>query len=193
MAKYHKSIRTLPVYNFYEILSTGDLSFLYYDEKGNEDLEETWKNIYNEFCKESNIDNRHLRQKGKIEYLKLKHYRVTLILVLCIDSDKQIRANAREKLKGYNYIFREDKPWKEEYVRLQGQLKSLYTKIEIEEAKLPKEAKREAVKLMKQVVAIENMFPGRVIDVYVMPVQKWLALVEVANEKAKQMNHVGRS
>lgn len=193
MAKYHKSIRTLPVYNFYEILSTGDLSFLYYDEKGNEDLEETWKNIYNEFCKESNIDNRHLRQKGKIEYLKLKHYRVTLILVLCIDSDKKIRANAREKLKGYNYIFREDKPWKEEYVRLQGQLKSLYTKIEIEEAKLPKEAKREAVKLMKQVVAIENMFPGRVIDVYVMPVQKWLALVEVANEKAKQMNHVGRS
>lgn len=193
MLKYHTSIRTLPVYNFYEVLNTGDYTYLYLDElaeRGEENLEEIWREIYHEYCIEAKVDNRHFRQKNKVEDLKVKYLKISMLLKLTRNRFASVRKNAKTKLLAYNYIFRANKPFKEEYKRLKGQLSSLKTKIKIEELKLPKEAKQEAVKLMKQVVSLENMFPGRVVDVYVMPVQKWLALIEVANEKAKLMSHV---
>lgn len=191
MAKYHKSIRTLPVFNFYEILNTGDYSHLWIDEPGDDDLGEIWGEIYNEYCEAAGIDNRHLKQVAKVEELKLKHEKVRLLLKLAADRKPSVRDKAREYLKTYNFFFRAGKNEVEEYKRLINQLKSLETKIKIESDRLPKEDKKEAVKLMKQVVALENMFPGRNIDVYTMPVEKWLAIVEHANERAKSMKKNG--
>jgi hypothetical protein len=195
MNKLHTSIKTLPVYNFYEILNTGQLKNLYVDElaeneKVKENLEEVWREIYQEYCEEAKVDNRHLKQKYKVEMLQLKHFKITMLLKLTRNRFASVRKTATKNLAEYGYIIRSDKSFKDEYKRLQGQLRALGTKIRIEEGKLPKEAKQEAVKLMKQVVALENIFPGRVIDAYVMSVQKWLALIEVANEKAKEMSHV---
>lgn len=189
MAKYHQSIRTLPVFNFYEILKTGSLDHLWIDEAGEEDLSEVWDKIYNEYCEEAGVDNRHLKQVAKIEELKLKHEKVRLLLMLSVDKAKPVRDKAREYLKNFNFIFREGKPIQEEFDRLVNQLKSLETKIAIEEEKLPKEDKKEAVKLMKQVVALENLFPGRNIDIYTMPVEKWLAIIEHADERIKSMKN----
>lgn len=187
MANYHQSIRTLPVFNFYEVLNTGDLSHLWIDEPGDDDLGEVWDNIYNEYCEAAGISNRHLKQMAKVEELKFKHEKVRLLLILAVDRQENVRMKAREYLKTFNFIFREGKNEIEEYKRLISQLKSLETKIKIESDRLPKEDKKEAVKLMKQAVALENMFPGRNIDIYTMPVEKWLALVEHANERVKSM------
>lgn len=185
MAKYHTSIRTLPVYNFYEILNTGDLSFLFHDEKEEIDLTDVWRSIYDEYCRVAKVDNRHLKQIAKVEDLKLKYYKIANLLELTNDRFVEVRQAAKEALKQYNYLFRADKPFPEELERLKTQLRVLKTKISLEEDKLPKEDKREAVSLMKQVVSLENMFTGRTIDIYTMSVEKWLALMEIAKEKVK--------
>lgn len=189
MAKHHKSIKTLPVYNFYEILKTGDLVHLWIDEPGEEDLSEVWSQIYNEYCEEAGVSNRHLKQVAKVEELKLKHERIRLLLILSVDASLKVREKAREYLKKLNFIFRNGQPDQQEFDRLINQLKSLETKINIEEERLPKEDKKEAVKLMKQVIALENLFQGRTIDIYTMPVEKWLALIESAEERVKASRH----
>jgi hypothetical protein len=183
MAKFHTSIRTLPVYNFYEVLNTGEYSWLYIDEKGDEDLSEVWTVIYNEYCEAAKIDNRHMKQIAKVAELTKKYNKIVVLMELLQDEFYEVREAARKALKGYNYIFRIDRPFDEEYNRLRVQLKSLRTKVSIEESKLPKEQKKESISIMKQAVSLENMFPGRDIDIYVMPVQKWLALIEIAKEK----------
>lgn len=185
MAEYHKSIRTLPIWNFTQVLQTQDLKYLWKDEEGKEDLTKVWREIYNEYCKAAKVDNRHFKQIAKIEDLKLKHYKLKLLLVLVIDKSYEVREKAKQALKGYNYIFREGKRFKDEYERLKKQLGSLQTKIEIEKGKLPQEDKKEAVSLMKQAVSLENLFPGRDIDIYTLPVEKWIALWEIASEKIK--------
>lgn len=204
---YHTSIRTLPVFNFHEVLRTGDYSFLriheeddvlgsMFDHLGAQqekaDPKEIWDKIYNEYCEAAGVSNRHLKQVAKIEELRFKHDSIEILLMLAVDPFESVQKKAREKLKSFNYIFRNGQDQEREYNRLRNQLKSLLTKIKIEEDKLPKEDKQEAVKLMKQAVSLENIFPGRVIDIYTMPVEKWIALNEMAQEKInaqKQLQH----
>lgn len=185
MAKYHTSIKTLPIWNFTEVLQTHDFSHLWIDEVREEDLSEVWKDIYNEYCKAAKVDNRHFKQIAKIEELKLKVHKIEILLALTQDSFKEVREEAKKALKGYNYIFRTDKPYKEELERLMRQLSSLVTKLKIEESKLPKEDKKEGITLMKQAVSLENIFTGRSIDIYTTTVEKWIALNQLAKEKVQ--------
>lgn len=189
----HTSIRTLPVFNFHEVLRTKNFSHLYVDEVGEvEGLQEVWDDIYNQYCEAAGVSNRHLKQVAKIEELKMKFVKIEILLMQSISPFKSVQKEARAKLKSFNYIFRNGQEEIQEYERLQNQLKSLLTKIRIEEEKLPKEDKQEAVKLMKQAVSLENMFPGRVIDIYTLPVEKWIALNQIAEEKInaqKQMQN----
>lgn len=190
MAKYHTSIRTLPVYNFYEILHTGKLEPLFMDEPDPsvsvEEMKKTWKEIYNSYCTASKMDNRHLKQIAKVEELKLKYYKIANLLELTNDRFSEVREGAKDALKGYNYIFRNDHKYEEELERLKRQLSSLKTKLTIEEGKLPQENKKEAVNLMKQAISLENVFDGkRSIDIYTMSVEKWIALWDLAKERIK--------
>lgn len=188
---YHKSIRTLPIYNFYEILNTGNLEFLYKDEIGDEDLEPTWDAIYNEYCKVAEVDNRNFKQKAKVNALKVKFVRVELLLKLCKDDFIEVRKSAKDALRDFNFIFRTDQPFDKEYDRLHSQLRSLETKIKIEEDKLPKEDKKEAKNLKKQLNAMKesivlmDFFPKADLDIYTIPVEKWIALNNHAKEISK--------
>lgn len=189
MAQYHKSIRTLPIWNFTQRLLTKDNRFLFVDipEKADENIEldRIWNEIYHEFCVASKIDNKNLKQIYKVEELKLKYTKISNLLDLAIDEFYEVRQAARTALKGYNYIFREGQRFPDEYKRLKRQLNSLSTKIEIEKSKLPKDEKKQGVNLIKEAVALENMFTGREIDIYTIPVEKWLTLWDLAKEKIK--------
>lgn len=188
---YHKSIKTLPIYNFYEILNTGKLDYLYLDEVGEDDLEEVWDKIYNEYCEVAQVDNRNFKQKAKVNALKVKYIRIELLLKMCKDDFIEVRQEAKNALKDFNFIFRTDQPFDMEYDRLQSQLRSLNTKIKIEEDKLPKEDKKEAKNLkkqlnaMKEAVILEDFFPKKDIDIYTIPVEKWIALNNHAKEISK--------
>lgn len=188
---YHKSIKTLPIYNFYEILNTGSLDHLYKDEIGDEDLESVWDKIYNEYCEVAEVDNRNFKQKAKVNTLKVKFVRVELLLKLCKDDFIEVRKEAKDALKDFNFIFRTDQPFDKEYARLQGQLRSLNTKISIEEAKLPKEDKKEAKEIkkklnaMKESIVLMDFFPKTDLDIYTISVEKWIALNNHAKEISK--------
>lgn len=182
---FYDSIRIIPVFNFYKVLETGDHSFLYIAEKGKEDLTEVWKEIYNQYCVIAKIDNAHLKQITKVEEIRKKIIEVELLLEKTITGTETVRQKARQILKNkHNYIFRENHAFVDEFERLKGQLDVLKTKLNIEEKKLPKEQKKEGISIMKKALMLENMFPGRVIDIYTMPMEKFQGLLDLAEEKA---------
>lgn len=185
---YHTSIKTLPVYNFYECLKSGNLDYLWKDEIGKEDLSEVWKTIYNEYCEAAKIDNRHLKQIAKVDFLIFKYKRISSTVAIFPKLSEENQKRAVEILKKDNYFLDLSKDLEPQFKRINSQLSALATKIKIEQEKLPKEDKKEAVSLMKQVISLENMKPGISIDIYTETMEKWLARMESAAEEIKIRN-----
>lgn len=185
MAKFHTSLRTLPVYNFYEILYTENLSHLFIGEKGKEDLSEVWSKIRDEFYTKAKVNNRDLRRVAEIEELKKKSRNIFLLLQLLLnDPFPEVRVAVKKKLHDYGYKFDPNKAFDDELERMLRSLKVLETKITLEEDKLPKAVTKKP-DLIKEALALENIFPNRTIDIYTMPMEKWLALQSMAEERIK--------
>lgn len=191
-AKYHSSLRTLPVWNFYEVVNTGDKKYLWIDEPGKEDLTEVWKDIYDEFCEKAGIDNRNMKQYLKVSELIFKYKGIAALVEVVIKGHKEERKEAVQLLKDKRFGVLIDlrKALKPQIESINKRMSSLATKIKIEEAKIPKEEKKQAVNVMKQAIALENIFQGRNIDIYTMPMEKWLALVDAGNEKVKAQKEI---
>lgn len=184
----HYTDLKIPVFNFHEALK-GNLDFLWVDKKGKKDLSEVWKTIYNQYCEAAKVDNRHLKRLARIKEMEQKYITIHgLLQILYKGCDENIIAAARIlNSKKYNYNVDLLKPLKPQVERIERSHRVLLTKIEIEADKLPKIQKEQAVSIMRQVIALENLFPGRSIDIYTMPMEKWLALIETADEKARAM------
>ena len=181
----HYTDLKIPVDNFYRALK-GDLTALWIGKTGKKDLSEVWKSIYNQYCKVAKVDNRHLKQAAKLDAMVLK-YRIMegLIRILKYGEDQNIIDAVKILNKNYKQKIDLLKPLKPEVERLERGQKSLVTRIKIEESKLPKQQEEEAVSLMDQVISLENMKPGIQIDIYTMPMEKWLSRLKAADQEIK--------
>lgn len=196
MAEYYTDLR-LPIKTFSDILQTGDHSLLYIEKpekkEDQEDLYEVWFKIYNDYCKEDKVSNKHIKQMGKIEDLKRKYRDIKLLLKMVDCEFSEVRIKAKELLKAEGYLFRENQPFDEELDRLHKRLDSLHTRIQIEKNKLPKEQKKEGISIIKEAVRLEQILGGKQeIDVFTMQTIKYIhkkhLALEMAAERKKAMD-----
>lgn len=189
---YHTSIKTLPVWNFYEVLFTGDFTHLYLDppEKP-EDLSEVWATIEEEQFKSGKLDNKHLKQHGKVLDLKRKYSRIAILLEMVSDKFNSTKDAEKKALASYGYIFDPNKTFDEEIERMHRNLNVLETKIKLEESKLPPE-ETEKPDIMQEALNLESiLYPNgnRTIDIYTTPMERWNALKRMAEQRLKAKRH----
>lgn len=190
MANYHTSLRTLPVFNFYEILFNDDLSMLCIGEKSEEDLSEVWQKIKDEFYQKAKVGNRDLKRVAEIYEKKKKCRNIYLLLQLLVnDPFQEVRREVKKTLAKYGYVFDPQKSFDDELERMLRSVKVLETKITIEEDKLPKGMSKKP-DLIKEALALENILPnlGK-IDIYSESMERWLAIKEMAEERIKARKH----
>lgn len=77
--KHYNSLEKIPVYNYFQILLTGNLAFLYvveesedYPDKFPECFAEIWNNIY--YSQKKMIIGREMKQDIELQLLKIKYH-----------------------------------------------------------------------------------------------------------------------
>ncbi|WP_424493888.1 hypothetical protein [Salinimicrobium sp. GXAS 041] len=185
----HYTDLKIPVDNFYRALK-GDLTALWIGKQGKKDLSEAWKNIYEQYCEVAEIDTREAKQAAKINVMIYKYNIIQNLIEVLKKGEDQNIIDAVKVLNSKKYGYKIDllKPLKPQVDSLERSQKSFLTRIKIEENKLPKETeedKKELVNIMDAVIAIENSKPGITIDVYTMPMIKWVARMKAFDQEMK--------
>lgn len=185
---YH-SIDDITIWVFHEILKTGDLSLLGKHEEPNK----VWLDIYDEYCKNSEVDNTNIKQmcivsgyKAKYEFVVrcLEKLRYTYYL-LSIDGIKEIHDLAIVRLREKGYLYDASKPFEDEIKRLELQSESLKMKLKIEEAKIEKADKKLAINLWKELVQLERI-TGVKLEPKADPIAKMIEVRLLAKEIVKK-------
>lgn len=200
----YKSCKTLPMYNFYEIIGSNDYRWILKDfnedsdtilsKEENNRLESTFNNIFNEYVELKNdakiINN--LKQRAIIANLENRLFWGATLLKLYMSNPTEETANA---LKEWKFKVNINGNLQNEVDSLTRQLKSLRTKINMEVSKfettLEKNKKQKDVKfnIDEQTISIAKVlelnFP---IIAKQTTVSQWVAYCKQAEQVVKQRN-----
>ena len=194
---YYKTCKTLPLYNFYEILNTKDLLWLvkgYDDEFSKEDLEDVdsaflftlWENIHTEYggLFKGGSDDKKYTKIAQISEMEVEVSVIKdLIWFLSIRESENIRA----ELDSWGYFG-------DDIEKTEKKLKQLEFKISIFRSKnkdLIDPEKKEEVEeknydLFADIVAVESAFEGsQKIDPFKDTVSKWVNIILLAKKRQK--------
>ena len=204
IAPTYKSCKTLPMYNFYEILGSNDYRWLLkafnYDsdmivsDEENKRLETVFYNIFNEYIELKNdtktINN--IKQRAIIANLENRLFWGATLLKLYIKNPTEGTAKA---LKEWKFKIDFNGNLEKEIKSVSNQLKSLKTKINIEvskyESTLEKNKSKKEIKfnIDEQTISIAKVlelnFP---IIAKTTTVSQWVAYCKNAERVIKQRN-----
>lgn len=203
--KLYKSCDTLPIHNFIQILDKNDFRYLItvFDDE-NDTFELTKKQqldyalIFNDiFYEYSDLtDNTKLR-KGLREQLLIEQWSI-IYMVITTCSGLYIKYEKEHLLKPINQIdypvsIDFDKPILPQLESLDRKMKGLKNKIKIKKIKISKRAGAKDIKeevkqdLERDALYLEKGLElGRKIDPRTTSVRRWIHLIEMNKERAKQ-------
>lgn len=185
ITRLYTSLDSFPIWNFYEILNTGDKKHLIIEGEANdEDLEVLWGDLYNEYFVKAEIKAPDYKTIIKVRQLIVKHDTIARLLQIVLKFDRNYEA-AIKKLKEFGYIIREDKNILEEVKRLGVGLAALRTKINIEESKIEKPKEQASLNIYKDKILLQKYFQFQ-INERTTPCLEWIELNKQYKEASKK-------
>lgn len=200
MRKYYRNCDELPIYNFFKIKETNDLSYLYldFDEYNEVEVEEKMKDVWESLLEEySNLtgDNSTIRYYDLIREIIALESRFdvvnTLLQMINIGGmSREMLISYSKALKVWKYNLNVDKPLKDEIAKLIKQLKQSKNKIRLkleEKKEIEKSNEGESMSLVEQQVAIEDALDKNEVNLKTTTVAKWLAMIKKIKLKQEQL------
>jgi hypothetical protein len=210
MKRYYRNCNELPIYNFYKIVESTNLSYLYvdYDEyndiRPKSSFQEVWKKIYDEYSELTGDRSTLIYYEliSDIMYYQTRYNVVSKLLDIMSNSPMtdEILDLYIAKLKEWKYVINKKKPLQEELQNMYIQLKQSENKIRMLEAELEalkkKNKDNKSLTLTEQQVKLEQGLGRNEIDVRKVSVAKWLMMIkevkEINRAKQKQMQKNGK-
>jgi len=202
--KLHKSCDTLPIYNFYKIVDTADLRYLVvgYDdfdevkyELKSDECNINWSKILTEYGELTSSRNVLLNYEKQIEikYLETRISSGEKILDIYAEfGDLEVLA----LLKEFDFSFDEKRDVENQINMAVRRIKGLRNKVRILKAnyilRFGKKQKEEIkTNLVKSALSLElSLDIGREINVRTTSVSKWVYMVDISNNKAKEYEKI---
>ena len=210
MKRYYRNCNELPIYNFFKIVETKNISYLYvdYDEYNDisqkDDLSKIWKAIYEEYAELTDDRSTLIYYEliGDIMYYQTRYKAVSMLLSIMVNSPmtEEILDLYIAKLKEWRYKIDKTKPLGKELEKMLIQLKQSENKIRILEAELEVLKKKnndgKSLTLTEQQVKLEQALGRNEIDIRKVSVVKWQMMIKkvkkINKAKQKQMQKYGK-
>ncbi len=147
-----------------------------------DDLQDIWKGIYDEYCKLTN-DNKSLhfyQLLEQVNYLEVRRYIVSNLIQQMVANEKkeEILDLYIETLRQWKYIWDKNLVYHEAIFKLLKDLKASENKIELKKDELEKlKSSDEPMTLTQQVVKLERALERNLIDPKITSVEKWIELM----------------
>jgi len=193
--RLHRSCETLSIYSFHKIMESSNYCHLIIDWDGyskidfdiqknfdEDDLQDIWKGIYDEYCKLTN-DNKSLhfyQLLEQVNYLEVRRYIVSNLIQQMVANEKkeEILDLYIETLRQWKYIWDKNLVYHEAIFKLLKDLKASENKIELKKDELEKlKSSDEPMTLTQQVVKLERALERNLIDPKITSVEKWIELM----------------
>ena len=204
MPKYYRNCDELPIYNFYKVLETNELCYLYLDYDGYEKMKVievlggVWEGIYEEYLKlvGDNTTILYYEVVNNLLYLETRYSVVSTLLqqIVMGRMDKDMLRAYILQLREWKYYIDDEKPLNDEISRMVRQLKASENRIRLkkEEKKQLETAKsNEKMSLIDQQVKLEQALSRNEIDTKRTVVSKWITMikeVKLINDQRKKQN-----
>tara|TARA_R110000822_G_scaffold2062_1_gene9738 strand:- start:243 stop:878 length:636 start_codon:yes stop_codon:yes gene_type:complete len=200
MLNYYRNCDELPIFNFYKVLEEKDFNYLYPKFDGynavekHSDIEETWKEIYEEYLDLSGDKTtlEYYELIGDIMYLTTRYKVVSALLTILATStmEKEVTLLYVAELKNWDYVINTKNPFEKEMEKMVIQLRQSENRIRIKESKLEELKKEnssnENFTLVKQQVKLEQALSRNEINIKTVSVSKWIEMMNEVKEIKEQ-------
>lgn len=179
----------IPVQVFFTVMKTGNIGLL--NPKNikisDKDLNEIWNNLLEYYYKESNY-KKHVSVIRKIKKVKLLENKITTcyssILLIKISQDESNIKVARESLDSFGYKNKDIKFVENNLKRLKSDLEFL---VKQNKKEFKEKNKKEDINFWKLVAQVEEARGGNVLNVELISLARWIAIVKEI--KARNSNN----
>ena len=198
--RYYRNCNEIPVWNFNEIIKSGDFNWLVYgydgfnkyDNINSEECILIWEEIKNEFfiLSENQSSIRILMLEAEIDYLR-RRFEISFVLMSALISDNVTEENKPkfiDHLKRWMYYIDARKPLKEELIRLTKQhqaSKIAITRKENELEQIVKDSASDDINIVRQKIKLQRVLNMQ-IDLKHTPLAEWLEMFKEAAEIIKE-------
>lgn len=176
----YKSLHTLPIVLFYEILDSGNYNLLTTEKFITQNLEELWEDLKEEYQKlTQGVSYGYLLEISKKASFYLAKYETIQIACNCLLMTKDEKLESILKEWGF------DVSTPESIEKLRVKSENLLIKSKIQESKIPKKETNNTKVDIREVLASFVLILGTDLDFETVSVTKFIALEKVIDKKLK--------